>query len=249
MKTMKLFFKCLGGVAMTLILNSCDWNDNGYSLGDVWYSLATVKPLNDGKAYSLRLDKGTTLWPAATKVPYYKPKENQRALVYYTILSDKFEGYDHAIQVHNIRNILTKPFVEHVKPDSVDKKYGKDPLKIVNMWVGDGYLNVEFGFNYGGTKTHFINLLHQPKDNDPYFFELRHHAYGDPQRYGRKGLVAFDLSKLNTDKNKEVTLTILVKTFKGEKKYTVKYNEKKVDVIPYSIKEKDLNEIDFVATK
>ncbi len=248
MKTMKLFFKCAVGVAIPLLLNSCDLNDS-YSLGDVWYSLATVKPLNDSKTYSLTLDNGKTLWLAATNVPEYKPKENQRALIYYTILSDTFQRYDHAIQLHNIRNILTKSFVEKdLIGDKSDAKYGTDPVRILGMWMGDGYLNVHFGFNYGGTKVHYINLIHRPEvSKSPYYFEFRHNAYGDPQRYGRKGLVAFDMSKLNVDK--EVTLTIRVKTFNGDKEYKVKYKNRASDIVPYSIKEHNFNDMDFVATK
>lgn len=249
MKTKRLFFNCAGGVMIALFLNSCNLDNNGYSLGDVWYSLATVNPLDNGRIYSLTLDDGKTLWPAATRAPYYKPKANQRAFVYYTILSDSFQGYNHAVQIHDIRNILTKPFVDQFNPDSLDVRYGKDPLKIMDMWMGDGYLNVQFGFNYGGTKVHYINLIHRPKGDNPYVFELRHHAYGDPQRYGRKGLAAFDLSKLKLE-SKEPTLTVLVKTFKGDKEYTIKYKKKHTSkTTPYSIKDKDLSDLDFVATK
>ena len=98
MKTKRLFFNCAGGVMIALFLNSCNLDNNGYSLGDVWYSLATVNPLDNGRIYSLTLDDGKTLWPAATRAPYYKPKANQRAFVYYTILSDSFQGYNHAVR-------------------------------------------------------------------------------------------------------------------------------------------------------
>lgn len=247
MKTMRLFFNFVGGVMIALLLNSCLDND-GYSLGDIWYSLATVNPSDNGRTYSLTLDDGKTLWPAATQVPHYKPKANQRALVYYTILSDSFQGYNHAVQVRDIQNILTKPFVDRFNPDSLDVIYGKDPLKIMDMWMGDGYLNVQFGFNFGGTKRHYINLIHRPDKSNAYTFELRHHAYGDPQRYGRKGIVAFDLSKLKLD-GKEPTLIIKVKTFKGDKEYTIKYKKHPSNAVPYSIKEKDLSDLDFVVTK
>ena len=53
MKTKRLFFNCAGGVMIALFLNSCNLDNNGYSLGDVWYSLATVNPLDNGRIYSL----------------------------------------------------------------------------------------------------------------------------------------------------------------------------------------------------
>ncbi|MDR2470167.1 MAG: NigD-like protein [Tannerella sp.] len=217
MKKLKLIFMSLGIAAMAFLGNSCD--NSGYSLGDVWYSLVTVRPL-DG-AYYLTTDKGTSLWPAATDIHWYKPKEKHRALAFYTLLSDEFHGYDHAIKVLSIQDILTKPIAED-KGEENDTHYGDDPVKILDMWIGDGYLNVEFGFNYGGSVKHFINLLKASDVNTPYAFEFRHNAYHDSAYERRKGLVSFDLSTLDTG-GQEVELSIRVKTFEGDKNYTVKY--------------------------
>jgi hypothetical protein len=222
MKKMKSFLLNMGLVMTVIVLNSCN-NDEGYSLDKVWYSIATVNPLDDTKSFSLTLDDGTTLWPVSP-TPGYSPKENQRALVMYTLLSDKFQGYDHAIKVYSLQNVLTKAIAEDLG-DENNNHYGNDPVEMLDMWIGDGYLNVKFGFNYGGTVKHFINLVQRDSVNAPYFFEFRHHAYNDNEHVGQKGLVAFDLSTLDTG-GQEIQLTIRVKTFDGEQDYTLSYHPK-----------------------
>jgi hypothetical protein len=221
MKAIKLIFACTGVLVASYVFNSCT-KDDGYSLGDVWYSIATVVPANDSPTYYLRLDYGTTLWPVATDIPWYVPKEKHRVLAYYTVLSDSYYDYDHAVKVLDIQDVLTKPIAEDQGEDN-DSYFGNDPVKILSMWVGDGYLNVKFGFNYGGSVKHFINLVKRESENTPWYFEFRHNAYQDNAYVQRNGIVSFDLSSLKTD-GTEIQLTIRVKTFEGEKDYTITYN-------------------------
>lgn len=182
-------------------------------MDNAWYSIATVNPLNDD-AYSLTLDNGTTLWPVATDVPWYSPKHKQRAIVVYTLLSDKFQGYDHAVKILDIRNVLTKAVARDLGEKN-DEEYGNDPVRILNMWIGDGYLNVEFSFKNGGMGVvHYINLLKTDHADTPYYFEFRHHAYGDNTLYAQKGIVAFDLSDIQGEE--EIELTVKINTFEGE---------------------------------
>jgi hypothetical protein len=220
MKTVKLIFASAAVLVACCVCNSCTDND-GYSLGDVWYSLATVVPSNDSPAYYLRLDHGTTLWPAATDIPWYVPGVKHRALAFYTILSDTYYDYDHAVKVLDIQDVLTKPVAED-RGEENDSYFGNDPVRILDMWVGDGYLNVTFGFSYGGSVRHFINLVKRDSEDTPWYFEFRHNAYQDNACVQRKGIVSFDLSSLETD-GEEIQLAIRVKTPEGEKDYSVKY--------------------------
>lgn len=223
---MKFFMLTLGVVLTAFLFSSCDKDDDGYSLGDVWGALVTVKPEGTGGAYSFVLDSGTTLWPAANHVSWYKPQKNQRAIVYYTILSEQFQGYDYSVLVRGIQDVLTKYPAENLGGEKNDEKYGTDPVKILDMWTGDGYLNVRFAFKYGGKEKHFVNLLHRAEvSSTPYYFEFRHNAYDDPPMSEQRGLVAFNLSEL--DVKEEVTLTIKVNTFEGSKEYSIKYDPTK----------------------
>jgi hypothetical protein len=222
MKMMKRVMLGFGLIFSAIVFNSCT-NDDGYSLDKAWYSIATVHPMeNSGRSYWLTLDSGTSLWPVATNIPWYDAKEKKRAYVMYTLLSDKFQGYDHAVKILDLKSILTKPIADDLDEEN-DETYGTDPVSISEIWIGDGYLNVVFEFGYGGDSVHYINLIKNERVDTPYFFEFRHNACNDSERYRRKGIVAFDLSSVDTQ-GKEVELTIQVNTFDGNKNYTIKYD-------------------------
>ena len=246
MKRIKYMMLCLGIALTIFVFNACS-NEKGYSLDDAWYSIATVRTNgNSGSSsYWLTLDSGTSLWPVATNVPLYNPKDKQRAIVIYSILSDEFSGYDHAIKILDIKSILTKPIAEDLGEEN-DEIYGTDPVGISEMWIGDGFLNITFEFNYGGDKVHFINLIKNASVRTPYYFEFRHNAYNDREHSKRKGIVAFDLSTVDTQEE-EVELTICVNTFDGAKEYKIKYNSSTKKIL--SAQHKNLSMENYTAIK
>lgn len=230
MKKLKLFFVAAGVLLASLSFNSC-LDDDGYSLDDMWLSVVTIRPLGDDSFY-LNLDDGTTLF-RATQDYYsrYHLTRPIRAQVNFTVLSDNYNGYDHAIKLNRMDTILTKPIAEYLGVEENDKVYGKDPVSVEDkdVWVGDGFLNLIFKFNFtNGSKKHFINLV--PVDatgEDPYTLEFRHNAYGDSSSEGGTSIVAFNLSTLPDTGGKDVTLKIKVKTSGGEKIIEKKYNSAK----------------------
>ena len=229
MKKVKYNFILLLGLFLTINLTSCS-DDDGYNLNDFVLSLATVNPIDVEKGtYSLILDDGTTLWPTASNV-LYRPKYGQRVLVSYTILSDQIGEYDHYIRVNNIYDILTKKVVDLTAEN--EKEIGNDPIKLLSMWVGDDYLNIHFGVNVGGGQAkHAINLVQnklsvdvQNTSDNEITLEFRHNANGDPENYGEKSFVAFDLRPFKKEGKDSVTFVIKVKDYDGEMKtYPITY--------------------------
>lgn len=210
----------------SVLLYSCLDDDDGYSLGKFWIEIVTVVP--DGNTYYLRRDDGTTLWPAATNIPYYRPKEEIRVMANYTILGDSVDkDFDYYVKVNRIDEILTKDIAED-KGAANDSIYGKDPVEIADIWAGDDYLNIYFKTYYRGNVKHFINLI--PSEDEEAMLEFRHNAYGELSGYKQGGLVAFDLSTLDSlnieTPGDSTTLTVKVKTFDGDKIYKVKYAPK-----------------------
>lgn len=208
-------------IGMFVFLLSCD--DNSHSLGEFRINIATVIPEGDD-AYSLLLDDGTLLWPAATAVIYH-PTYNQRVFLNYTILSGPQDGYDHYIKVNDIWNILTKQIIElnAQNEDSI----GNDPVKANAVWVGGDYLNVSFMFNYGGVQPHAINLVKNTlsPDETPGVtgLEFRHNAYGSESERLYEGFVCFDLKPLRVNDTDSVKLSVKVKEMTGETTYDVVY--------------------------
>lgn len=223
MKKIKFISIVIWGIFSLLAFLSCD-DDDSYSLGDYWISRATINPLGNN-AYSLLLDNGENLWIASNQVPHYVPKENQRAFIDYTILSDEVGDYDHYIRLNDIKNILTKNTITltAANADSI----GNDPIKIGKIWSGGGFLNVNFGYNYGGTRTHMINLaknttVENPSDGKIYL-ELRHNAYNDPQKVGAVGYVCFDLKPFREEGKDSLTFVIKATEFEGDNSYEITY--------------------------
>ncbi|GAB6011606.1 NigD-like protein [Viscerimonas tarda] len=221
------------------LLSSCS-DDESYSLGNQWESLATVHPI-DGHAYYLTLDDGTKLGVAAAAVNY-TPRENQRVYVNYTLLSDATDSYDHYIKVNGISEILTKGVINltTVNQDSI----GNDPIKIHSLWIGDDYLNIYFEYNSGDQKVHYVNLVNNTIP-DPIYdgkirLEFRHNANEDPAWFARDGFVAFDLRPYRYmnepamgKPRDSVDFIIGVQDFKDEYKYygiTYKFNNNTPDI-------------------
>lgn len=233
MKTLKSFIIVISSVFIFSIFNSC-LKDDYYSLDSYRISALTIYPQEDN-SYYFAMDDSKTLWPAASNYINFKPTKIQRALVNYTILSDEMQGYDHFIKVNRIDTFLTKPIAENVGIEN-DKVYGKDPVEILDFWVGDGFLNVYFGMKWGGKTAHFINLIEDSKGSSAYELEFRQNAYDDPKdTYGRS-LVAFDLSSLPDTGDQTVDLKVRILTYDGEKIFKVKYNSNgKVNGTPESV--------------
>ena len=225
MKTLKIFFICAGALLSALTFNSCDMDDDDlYSLDDVWLSIATARPLSED-AFYFTLDDSTTLWPAAPLHIYYQPDRPQRVQINYTVLGDDFNGYDHAIKLNRIDTILTKRIAEN-KGEANDSVYGNDPVKIVAIWVGDGFLNIHFKAYFSGQFKHSVNLIrNETADSQaaPYKVEFRHNAFKDESSRLTNAFVAFDLSEIDTG-GKDATLNIRINTFDGVKEFEKKYN-------------------------
>ena len=201
-------------------LSACQ-DDDDYSLDKFAIEIMTVVP--DGSTYYLRRDNGEKLWPFATNCPGYNFSKT-RAQVNYTMLSDSIPGFSHGIKINWIENILTKKISPYLAAEN-DSVYGTDPVEIIDMAIGDGYLNIRFAANFGNTGVkHRISLIQDQTANTPYALEFRHQAYGDKASFAAEGLVAFDLSSLLDTGGKTVELTIKVNTFEGEKTYKLAYN-------------------------
>ena len=216
-------------VACFTFLSSCD--NSGYYERRV--NIATVQP-RGGYAYSLLFDDGRHLLPVASAVRYV-PRENQRVLLNFTILSGRYGEFDHLIRVNDIWNILTKQVVELTTENA--EKIGDDPVIINRMWEGGNFLNVSFRFNWGGIRPHYINLVKnttvESASDDVIELEFRHNAYGSTNSFNRDGLVSFDLRPFQVEGQDEVRLAIRVNEPTGKRVIEIvyRYNQEAQETI------------------
>lgn len=130
-------------LAVTLAFQSCDDGD-GYSLGDFTApQLATVRAVS-GTGFYLDCDVWGTCWPVNIDMGWYMPIDGQRVMTVFNPLWDNYGGFDHAVKILEIKNVLTK-YVEIKTPDEA-AEMADDALPAVEEGISitNGYLNVFF---------------------------------------------------------------------------------------------------------
>ena len=92
---------------MAIGFSACNDND-GYSIGDIGISWATVHTLDDGKTFYLDSDNYGSLWLGGSRVPNFTPKNGERVVAVFNPLYDNYQGYDMAILLERLYPVLTK---------------------------------------------------------------------------------------------------------------------------------------------
>lgn len=241
---LKLFSMLVVFPLLTLGFTACSDDDD---IANYWASIATVNKIGENK-YDFTLDNGKKLWvsfPSELKLE----KGYDRAMIYYTILSEKKEGYDYSVQLGQFFEVLTKKPIYIADEDAVRQdSIGNDAIKVHSMWEGGGYLNISFGFNVGEKEAHMLNLVSSDPDlsvtDDVVTLEFRHNQKKDPQSYPYDGYVSFDLSPYKVSGRDKVTFEIKWKDFGGttkSKKIEYEYNSKSESSNSLNINNNDTN--------
>lgn len=205
----KLFLSIL----LIPLLLSCN-DENRYSIEKNWIDIATVENPSQNLVYSMRLDNGDRLWTIASDLTYYRPKNGQRIIAKYTILSDRSDTatYKHNVRLNDVYEILTKGIFK-IKPATQDS-IGSDQIEIRDMWIGSDYLNVEFEYP-GYNKMHYINLVSDSTKtyaDDKIHLEFRHNANNDYPSYSKWGMVSFDLRSLQLHNSLTDSVNLVIHT-------------------------------------
>ena len=192
---------------------SCDDND-GYSIGDFTPPLwATVRVT--GNAFYLDCDVWGTLWPVNTDLGWYEPVDGKRVITMFNPLSDGFDGYDHAVKLLSLQDVLTKE-VETLTPET-EEEFGNDPVLIFkgDIGISGGYMNIVFMQNLPSKTKHRISLVRPQDDADLYgedgyiHLELRYNDYEDLTGLRDYGAVSYNLNSLDvTSETKGIKLKL-----------------------------------------
>lgn len=191
-------------LAVCLAFQSCG-DDDGYSLGDFTApQLATVRVVGVNGFY-LDCDVWGTCWPVNTDMGEYVPVDGQRVVTVFNPLWDNYGGYDHAVKILEMQNVLTKN-VEPMASEDEDK-FGNEavPTAADGITIGNGYLNVFFGGRLPFTTN--VSLVYPKTDltqtttvgasDDGYIYlELRCNTNADTEINGTYSVVSYSLSNL-----------------------------------------------------
>lgn len=224
MKRFYLVFAIIIAILSTSITFSSCSDDDGYSLGDIWYSkYATVNNIGE-PIRSFTIGDSTILSVAASNIPNYIAKE-RRATITYTILGDIKNG--HLIKLNGIAEIPTKDVLDIDANDLANLT--SDPIDFKSLTVSDQYVNMDFGFQYGSdSKLHQFDLYRiiptsnsitksSKIENDTIVLEFVHNKNNDSEKWIRGTNRCYNLRSLNLTKLKKITLKIKLNTLKGEK--------------------------------
>lgn len=179
--------------------------------------MGTIENPTQSTNFYLNQDDSTRVWILSSEQKYYRPKNKQRVLMEYVILTNKPTGseYQHDVNLKDVYEILTKG-IFNITPATQDS-IGNDPVVVSDMWITGDYLNVEFVYP-GYSKTHYINLVYDTAKVDDYtddkvHLEFRHNANDDYPSLNISGIVSFDISSLRVAGENSVDFVVHTKEF------------------------------------
>lgn len=210
------------------VFTACENDENYYSYNNNRVDIATVKNAGLSSKFSFLLDNNQLMQITQTEVPTFIPKDGQRIIANYSILSvTKVDTtYTRNVRLNDVYSVLTKG-VFKITPATQDS-IGHDSITIRDMWIANDFLNVEFAY-LGNNKIHYINLVSDASKvytDGKIHLEFRHNGNGDAPTYYLKGLVSFNLKSLQTGVTASVlNLLIQVKVpyHTVEKTYDIPY--------------------------
>lgn len=77
-----------------------------------------------------------------TDIGWYDAVDGQRVITVFNPLWDNYAGYDHAVKLLRLQNVLTKE-VETLTPET-EEEFGNDPVFIYkgDITISGGYMNI-----------------------------------------------------------------------------------------------------------
>ena len=91
--------------------------------------------------------------------------------------------------------------------DITEEEVGNDKINITNIWISEGFLNIQYQFFYdkNSDKKHLLNLVINEKntengiDDDYFTLELRRNGFKEHESTLGRGLISFRLDKISAD--------------------------------------------------
>ena len=145
----------------SLFLQSCNSKVDNPSM----YALVTVKENFMANTWFGLTDNGEKIYPGdVSRISGYKAEDGQRAMISFTPLDEKVQGYEYNAIIYDITNITTKSIVVLSDP-SLDT-LGTSKAGLGETWIAGGYLNSNVVVPGNYYTQHYINLVYNELDQD-----------------------------------------------------------------------------------
>lgn len=131
--------------------------------------------------FLIKTDSDLILYPVES-LANLDVENGERVLVRYTVV-EQAQGldYDFAIKVLALAEIETSEIV-HADSQEVRDTLKNDPVQIINVWIAQHFLNIEFTFS-GSQKDHYFYVAKDPEnqleEGTPIVLDFHHNANED----------------------------------------------------------------------
>ncbi len=224
-----LFFVVL--ILSALVSCSDDDEEDASDVSEMDYldlTLASGSVIETDDSFLIQLDSDSTILKIDDE-GYYSDlfDDGTRVIIYYWLIEEGAEDddYDQYVGIYTMDEILTKSIFEFSNTTSQEDvdSIGEDPINIVDTWITDDYLNVQFEY-YGYDQTHYVNLVYDennPVTNDgDILLELKHNSNGDSEEDYYWGVIAFDISELQQSDTNVINIQLRALNEDNEFEYT-----------------------------
>lgn len=171
--------KTLLSLLLLCTLGACNDNDGDYA---EYMDFVTVETDATAAGYHFRMDDGKSLHPGdITRVGAYDAVQGQRALLYFSLLPERIEGFDYNAAIYAIHDIYTGT-TRLVDDDELDAM-PDDPMQALECRLRNGYLTLRVAYPVADNSKHNFQLaVLRPAAataSDYLDAELRHDAGDD----------------------------------------------------------------------
>lgn len=171
--------KTLLSLLLLCTLGACNDNDGDYA---EYMDFVTVETDATAAGYHFRMDDGKSLHPGdITRVGAYDAVQGQRALLYFSLLAERVEGFDYNAAIYAIHDIYTG--TTRLLDDDELAALPDDPMLVFESRLRNGYLTLRVAYPVVDNSKHNFQLAIPrsavPTAPDYLDAELRHDAGDD----------------------------------------------------------------------
>ena len=196
---------------LLLLMSACGEDD--YYYPSVKLEFVTVKAGTDGSIQTLIPDNGEALTVSKDRTgSAISPNTSRRVMSNYETLSN---GHTATAVIYSLQSLVTptpKPADDPTYRDGLKH----DPVDVVSIWLGRGYLNMILNLKVNGGKQHVFGIvedLSEFETNGTVNMLLYHDANGDEEYYNRRAYLSVPLDKYADAENPGQKITIKFKYY------------------------------------
>ncbi len=197
-------------------LSSCNDSDSDYP-GYAYF--VTVKAASES-AYYFMMDDDKTIYPGnVSRIPNYKPVDNQRAILLFNLLNEPMTGFNYNAEIFDVQPIYSRD--AEVMPQEDIDQLANDGIEVYRGMYTPHYLTIPVTYSTTKTVKHEFYLVaaeeevDSPEQSELFILELRHDAKGDQGGWPTEEYISFKIDNLKTLMDDKAGIKLVSKSLSG----------------------------------